>query len=178
MKKIITLFAFVSFLAVSSCTTSDDNFQPDNDTISEVFQLTNVNFGFNSEDGYNIYEELNPVLFNEDVILIYRKVGTISGTNAPIWQQIPRTIYTDDGEIDYDFDFSIGHFIIYARATYNLALTPSYLNNQTFRIVIVPGSPDGLTSAKLANKAKEDYSDYNAVIKKYNIDDSNVKELN
>ena len=177
MKKIITLFAFVSFLAISGCSSSDDNFREDRDTISEVFELT-TNFAYNANDGYNIYRDLDPLIFNEDVVLIYRRVGSINNTNAPIWQQIPRTIYTDDGEIDYDFDFSIGHFIIYARATYNLALTPGYLNNQTFRIVIVPGSPDGLTSAKLTNKVKEDYSDYNAVIKKYNIDDSNVKELN
>lgn len=176
MKKIVTLFAFVSFFALTSCTTTEEYYTDDQDTISEVFQLTNVDFDFNSDDGYNIYEELDPVLFNEDVILIYRKVGSINGTNAPIWEQIPRTIYNSNGEVDYDFDFSIGHFIIYARATYDLALTPSYLNNQTFRIVIVPGSPSG--TAKIANKVKEDYSDYDAVIKKYNIDDSNVKELN
>ncbi|KDN56005.1 hypothetical protein [Flavobacterium seoulense] len=177
MKKIFALFAFVSFLAISGCS-SDDDFREDRDTISEVFQLTNVNFAYNANDGYNIYRDLDPLIFNEDVVLIYRRVGSITDTGAPIWQQIPRTIYTDDGEIDYDFDFSVEHFIIYARATYNLALTPSYLNNQTFRIVIVPGSPDGSTSAKLANKTKEDYSDYNAVIKKYNIDDTNVIELN
>ena len=48
-------------------------------------------------------------------------------------------------------------------------------NNQTFRIVIVPGD-DGINTKKSVYKA--DYSDYNAVIKKYNIDDSNVKKLN
>ncbi|WP_163398796.1 hypothetical protein [Flavobacterium fluviatile] len=172
MKKILTLFAVVGLFAFSGC--SDDDNDVDYDTISEVFQLSNVNFGYNATDGYNIYEELDPLLFNDDVILIYRKIGTINGTNAPIWQQIPRTIYTANGELDYDFDFSNEHFIIYASGNYNLSLTPQFLNNQTFRIVIVPGSPTG--SAKSVNK--EDYSDYNAVIKKYNIDDSNVKELN
>ena len=118
MKKIITLFAFVSFLAVSSCTTTDD-FQEDDDTISEVFQLTNVDFNYNAKDGFNIYKDLNPLLYNEDVVLIYRKIGFISDTNAPIWQQIPRTVYTDKGRLDYDFDFSNEHFIIYAKGNYS-----------------------------------------------------------
>jgi hypothetical protein len=172
MKKILSLFAIVGLMAFSSC--SDDDNDVDTDTISEVFQLTNVNFDYNTSDGYNIYRDLNPLLFDDDVILIYRKIGSINGSNAPIWQQIPRTIFTSQGELDYDFDFSNEHFIIYATGNYNLELTPQFLDNQTFRIVIVPGSPSG--SAKSVNK--EDYSDYNAVIKKYNIDDSNVKELN
>ncbi|KAF2516420.1 hypothetical protein [Flavobacterium foetidum] len=171
MKKILTLFAVVGLFAFSSC--SDDDNVVDTNTISEVFQLNNVDFGYNAQDGFNIYTDLNPLLFNEDVILIYRRIGSINGTGAPIWQQIPRTIYLPQGELDYDFDFSNEHVIIYARGNYDLELTPQYLDNQTFRIVIVPGSPNG--SAKSINK--EDFSDYNAVIKRYGIDDSKVKVL-
>ena len=170
MKKILTLFAVVGMMAFSSCSNDDD---VDNNTISEVFQISNVNFDFNNVDGYNISRELDPLLYDEDVILIYRQIGFISGSNAPIWQLIPRTIYLQQGELDYDYDFSNEHFIIYARGTYDLELTPQYLDNQTFRIVIVPGSPSG--TAKSVNKP--DYSDYNAVIAKYGIDDSKVKEL-
>ena len=170
MKKILTLFAVVGLIAFSSC--SDDN-DVDHDTISEVFELQNINFSYNATDGYNIYKTLDPVLFEDDVILIYRLAGTIDA-NTPIWQLIPRTLYpSSTRELDYDFDFSREDFTIYARGNYDLSLTPSYLNNQTFRIVIVPGSPNGT-----AKSAQPDYSDYNAVIKKYNIDDSNVKKLN
>ncbi|PXY47020.1 hypothetical protein [Flavobacterium hydrophilum] len=170
MKKILTLFAVVGLMAFSSCS-DDDN---DTNTISEVFQLTNVSFDYNTQDGFNINRELNPILYDDDVILIYRKIGFMTGTNAPIWEQIPTTIYTPQGRLSYNFEFSVEHFIIYAEGNYDLELTPAFLDNQTFRIVIVPGSPTG--TAKSVNK--EDYSDYNAVIKKYNIDDSKVKELN
>jgi hypothetical protein len=71
--------------------------------------------------------------------LIYRLSGSIN-SNTPIWQLIPRTLFLSQGELDYDFDFSKEDFTIYAGGNYNLALTPQYLNNQTFRIVIVPGS--------------------------------------
>jgi hypothetical protein len=97
--------------------------------------------------------------------------GTIND-NTPIWQQIPRTLYLPQGELDYDFDFSKQDFTIYAGGTYDLATTPSYINNETFRIVILPG----YFSNKMANNI--DFSDYNAVIKAFNINDKNVKQIN
>nr|WP_199002357.1 collagen-like protein [Flavobacterium sp. ASV13] len=181
MKKILTLFAVVGLIVFSSCEGpegppgQDGANGPKGDPgfVSEVFELQNINFSYNKTDGYNIYQKLNPVIYNSDVILIYRLAGTVNPT-TPIWQQIPRTLYTSKGELDYDFDFSKEDFTIYAGGNYDLALTPEFLNKQTFRIVIIPGAFS--TTGKSANKP--DYSDYNAVIKKYNIDDSNVKKLN
>jgi hypothetical protein len=170
MKKIALLLAFIGFLSLQSCTVNDNN-SVDNDTISEVFELRNVNFTYNSVDGYVIYRSLNPVIYDSDNILIYRMSGTIND-NTPIWQQIPRTLYLPQGELDYDFDFSKQDFTIYAGGTYDLATTPSYINNETFRIVILPG----YFSNKMANNI--DFSDYNAVIKAFNINDKNVKQIN
>ncbi len=181
MKKILTLFAVVGLIVFSSCEGPEgppgrdgqDGSKGDPGFVSEVFELQNVNFGFNNTDGYNIYQKLNPVIYDSDVILIYRLAGVID-SNTPIWQQIPRTLYTSKGELDYDFDFSKGDFTIYAGGNYDLSLTPEFLKNQTFRIVIIPGAFS--TTSKSVNKP--DYSDYNDVIKRYNIDDSNVKKLN
>lgn len=171
MKKILTLFAVVGLIAFSSCEGPEG---PPGlpGPEAEVFELKSVNFAFNNDDGYNIYQKLTPLILPSDVILIYRLNGTIDAA-TPIWQQIPRTLYTSQGELDYDFDFSKEDFTIYAGGNYNLSLTPEFLNNQTFRIVIIPGY-----FSTAGKSAKPDYSDYNAVIKKYNIDDSNVKKLN
>ena len=169
MKKLALILAFVGMISLQSCT--EDTPVVDNDTISEVFELRNVNFGFTPADGYTIYQTFNPQIFASDVVLIYRLSGTIN-SSTPIWQQIPRTLFLPEGELDYDFDFSKQDFTIYAGGTYDLATTPSYINNETFRIVIVPGY--------FSNKGSKaiDYSDYNAVIKAYSINDSNVKLLN
>jgi hypothetical protein len=176
MKKIIALLAVVGMFSLQGCTTTDPNYV-DHDTIAEVFELKNQNFYNDPNDfpdeGYTIYQKLTPNIYPSDVVLIYRLSGTLN-SGSPIWQLIPRTLFLSQGELDYDFDFSKEDFTIYAGGTYILALTPQYLNNQTFRIVIVPGSQSG--SAKLANK--NNFSDYNAVIKKYNIDESNIKILN
>lgn len=162
MKKITLILAFIGMITLQSCSTNDDT-----DTISEVFELRNVNFGFDVQNGYSIYRTLNPQIRLDDVILIYRLSGTID-SSTPIWQQIPRTLYLNEGELDYDFDFSKEDFTIYAGGTYDLSLTPNYLNNQTFRIVIVPGY--------LSNKNKKDidYSSYESVAKALNIDESKV----
>lgn len=168
MKKITLILAFIGMITLQGCSNDDD---VDRDTISEVFELKNVNFGFDPQDGYKIYRPLNPQIFASDVILIYRLSGTID-SNTPIWRSIPRTLYLPQGELDYDFDFTKEDFTIYAGGTYDLSTTPSYLANQTFRIVIVPG----YFSDKMAAK-KVDYNDYNAVIKAFNIDDSKVKVL-
>lgn len=131
MKKILLLFAAVGMFSLSSCSSDDDNV--DNDTISEVFQV-NVNF---LAPSYSIVQPLNPVIYSSDVVLVYRQIG-LSG-NKPIWQSVPHTLYLDEGELDYVFDFTESDINIYLQSTYDLALTPELTQNQTFRIVIVPG---------------------------------------
>ena len=77
MKKIITLFAVTGMFILQGCTIENVPDSVDNDTIAEVFELQNVGFNYNLNDGFNIYEELNPLLYDEDVVLIYRKIGNI-----------------------------------------------------------------------------------------------------
>lgn len=176
MKKIITLFAFVSFLAISGCSSSDDNFQEDFDTISYVFDVPGVSFTAGNEYSKSIG---NPANFTSDVILVYRSSGTETNGNR-IWKLLPETYYTEDRRLDftYTFQFSADFIDIFMDGFDLEEVNGSFRLNQTFRVVVVPASSTGSASAKFADKTKEDYSDYNAVIKKYNIDDSNVKELN
>lgn len=173
MKKIA--LAIVGLLIFSSCEGPEGprgSQGPQGITVeSEVFELKNINFGYSNEAGYTIYQKLNPQINSADAILIYRLSGTIDAV-TPIWQLIPRTLYLDEGELDYDYDFSKEDFTIYAGGNYDLSLTASYLQIQTFRIVIIPGYFSG------RSKKTVDKNDYNAVIKAYNIDDSNVKILN
>ncbi len=159
------LLAVVGMFSFQGCTTSDDF---DEDTISEVFELKNIDFDYNVDDGFNIFQTLTPNIFSSDVVLIYRLSGTID-SNTPIWQLIPRTIYLSNGrELDYDFDFSKEDFTIYARGNYNLELTPEYLDDQTFRIVIVPGS-----FSTSINK-----NNYNEVISALKIKENQIQKIN
>jgi hypothetical protein len=166
MKKIITLFAVIGMLSLQGCE-GPEGIPGQDGLIAEVFELKNVNFTLDATDGYIIYQKLTPNIYASDVVLIYRMSGTIN-SNTPIWQQIPRTLFLPQGELDYDFDFSKEDFTIYAGGNYNLSLTPQYLNNQTFRIVIVPGS----------FSTSVDTTNYNAVISALNIKENQIQKIN
>ena len=74
-------------------------------------------------------------------------------------------------ELDYDYDFSRIDFTIFAVGNYDISTSPELLNNQTFRVVIIPGN-----FANKSSNIKE--MDYDTLIAKYNIDDSKVKVMN
>jgi hypothetical protein len=172
MRKISTFLAIIGMILISSCEGPQgppgfDGFDGQDGLIAEVFELKNVDFSFNATDGYTIYRALTPQIFASDVILIYRMSGTID-SNTPIWQLIPRTLFLSQGELDYDFDFSKEDFTIYAGGTYDLSSTPQYINNQTFRIVIVPGSFSAAIN-------KNSYADVMAAL---NMKESQVQNIN
>ncbi|MDR2204671.1 MAG: hypothetical protein LBE36_00685 [Flavobacteriaceae bacterium] len=175
MKKLFS-FLFIGLLATIPFSCNDDDPPPPEPIYAVVRDITG---SFNNGNGYTISQGL--VLNNSDVVLVYRKDGTDGGN--PIWRLIPDTWYFGDvdldgfdDELDYSFDFTINDVLIYAGGTINFndadvpaSFKDDYLNNQTFRVILIPAFFDG--------KPAVDYNDYNAVIKYYNIDDSKVQKL-
>lgn len=169
MKKLFPfLLLFITSFILFNCK-EDDEVQVQVD-YPAVYDLRNVNFSYNATDGWTYRQSFTKPLLDQDYVVIFRQTGT-SG-NAPVWQQIPRTLYLDQGELDYDFDFSKNDFMIYAGGTYDLSTTPQYLNNQTFRVVLVP-------AVYGKNATWEDLKklSYEEIIAKYNIDESKVGTL-
>lgn len=138
MKKYFTLIlvAIFSLVAVSCDSRNDDVIVQDNDTYSKVLDINNVNFSYNTTDGYFISRSFTKPLVSTDVVLIYRKSGATSD-GSTVWQAIPRTLYLMDGdELDYDFDYSRNDIMIYANGNYDIATTPQFLNNQDRKSVV------------------------------------------
>jgi hypothetical protein len=169
MKKIITILAVIGMFSLSGCTGPEGppGVPGEDGLIADVIELKGVNFFNDPTDGYIIYQKFAQNIYPSDVVLIYRLSGTIN-SSTPIWQPIPRTLFLTQGELDYDFDFSKEDFTIYAGGTYNLSLTPQYLNNQTFRIVIVPA--DFVTTLNR--------NDYNAVMEALNVKENQIQKIN
>lgn len=167
MKKILTLFAVVGLFAFTGCSSNDD----DNDTISEVYEVSNVNF--TAANDYNPIIPLNPAIFGSDMVLVYRLAGTDNGND--VWKLAPELYYLPDGTLDfgYNSNFTKNDVSIYMDGNDLGSVLSSYRLNQVFRIVIIPGFLS--TTGKSVNK--QDFSNYRAVITKYNIDDSNVKKI-
>lgn len=182
MKKILTLFAVVGLFAFTGCEGPEgppgqdglNGPKGDPGYINEVFEVT---MNFTSGNNYGQTFPLNPKIYSGDNLLVYELVDTNGGIDT--WALLPQVYYFSGGSAQYNFSFSFDQFSIFIDASFALNQLPSsFLNNKTFRIVIIPGD-DGVNSGGPNSKmAKADYSDYNAVIKKYNIDDSNVKKLN
>lgn len=175
MKKFlpVLMLAFVS-LFIFSCDNDDDNNNvayQDYDTYSQSKDATGT---FTSGENFTLSMDIS--IENTDVVLVYRKVGNY-------WQSVPKTYYLDNvvgyptnRRLEYTFDFSTQEVNIKTTANFNQVSEMStteanqYLANQTFRIVLVPAS-----AGKNANSV--DTSDYNAVIKYYNIDESKIKTV-
>lgn len=169
-KKLLLFVAFIGITALSSCEGPEGPRGPAGPE-AQVIELLNVNFGFSNDFGYNIFYTWNQfglAPYDSDSVVMYRLSGTID-SQTPIWQPIPRTLFLPQGEFDYDFDFSPVDFTIYVGGDYDISTTPQYLNNQTFRIVIIPGY--------FENRMNIDLNDYNAVVEAYGIKESDVIRL-
>jgi hypothetical protein len=175
MKKIflLMLVAMLGFVAVSCERTIDNTNNIDNTVYSQVYDLKGMSFVKSSTSNslYGINKVFTTPLYNSDVVLIYRQDGTSSGN--PIWKLLPKTYFLTQGELDYTFDFTKNDIQIYANSSFDMSIQDAtffntYLNNQTFRVVVIPAE---------FGKSAVDYNDYNAVIKHFNIDDTKVKTL-
>jgi hypothetical protein len=170
MKKIFILFAAIGLVAFSSCS-GDDGAQGPVGPPGYVNEIFEVDVNFTSANGYSTTFPLDPVIDQNDNILVYQLVNANDGIDT--WALLPQVYYFPNGTAQYNYDFSFDQFTIFIDASFALNTLPSsFTSGKVFRVVIIPGA--------IYNKSvnKSDYSDYNAVIKKYNIDDSNVKKLN
>lgn len=139
MKKIFLLLATFGLLTLSGCNNDDDriiNSGGDGDTISEVFEVSNVNFV--AAGDYTVTVPLEPEIYSSDVILVYRLTG-LDPEGDDIWEQIPTTYNLPEGALSYFTDFSVNSVAIYLDATFDPMLRQDFSLNQIFRIVIVPG---------------------------------------
>jgi len=166
MKRIFLFLAVVASAAVfQSCEGDQGPIGPDGPA-SEVFEVTT---SFTGANNYLQTFVLDPVILQSDNILVYELADT--SDNIDTWALLPQIYYFDQGQAQYNYTFSFDQFTLLLDGDFNLDLLPtSFTTNKTFRIVIVPGYFSKGT-------APVDTKDYNAVIKYYNIDDSNVKIL-
>lgn len=167
MNKITLVLAFIGMITLNSCTINEDN-TPDNDTISEVIEYTNVNFQPNS---YSVVLNFPHSIFASDMVLVYRLSGVFQGQD--VWKLLPESYFFDDGTLDFRFANDFTRFDAEVRLEgFDLAgLNANIRLNQVLRVVIIPGY-FGNKSAKLV-----DFKDYNATIKAFNIDETKVQRI-
>ncbi|WP_027376034.1 hypothetical protein [Kaistella palustris] len=165
MKKYFTvmLLAIFGLIAFSCNDRNDDVVVNDQDTYPKMTDVTGT---FNSGNGYSITQGIT--IGSGDVVLVYRNINSNTSASA-VWQLLPKTEYLDGGrELDYNFLFDTSTIEVYTEANFDQATMTSaeankYLNSQRFRLVLVPASQ--------GKNANVNYSDYESVIKYYNLPD-------
>ncbi|MFM2368062.1 MAG: hypothetical protein RL619_358 [Bacteroidota bacterium] len=163
MKKIFTILAIVGLFSLQSCTVNDGPIV-DNDTISEVFEVTT---SFNSTNNYSKLVTLNPSIFSSDVVLVYRLSG--STPQGDVWKLLPETHYFSDGTLDfgYDYDYTTTDISVYMIGNNLQTVSTDFRLNQVLRIVIVPAG-----YATLINK-----NSYEAVMSTLKLNESQIQKI-
>jgi len=165
MKRFTLVLAFIGMITLQSCSTNNDPAPVvDNDTISEVFEYTNVNF--TSANGYSQILTYPHTIYTSDMVLVYRLSGLFQGED--IWRLQPESYFFDDGTLDlkYDFDFTRYDTNVFMEGFDLANVSVDYRLNQVFRVVIVPGY--------FGKQSKINFNDYNAVVKALHIDQSKI----
>lgn len=165
MKKITFILAFIGMIGLQSCTVNDNNDDIDNDTISEVIEITT---SFSGANNFSRLIPINPI-YSSDMILVYHLYDVVDG--ADVWRLMPQTYYFDaGGELDYNFDFTRYDVSIFLDANFDLnTLSSGWTQNQTFRIVVIP--------AYFGKSGTVDFNDYHATLKAYNIDPLKIRRI-
>ena len=79
---------------------------------------------------------------NSDVALVYLlwDVVDVDGVDTEVWRQVPQTILTDKGMLQYNFDFTLDDVRLFMDAEFDLGLLgEADTDNWIARVVIVPG---------------------------------------
>ena len=161
------LLAFITIVTIQGCSVNETPQNVvDNDTISEVFEFSNINFVPNN---YSVILDYPHDIYSSDMVLVYRLSGIFQGED--IWKLQPESFFFDDGTLDlqYNFNFTRYDTEVYMEGFDLATVSESFRLNQIFRVVIVPGY--------FGNKRSVNFKDYKAVVKALNIDESKVQKI-
>jgi len=139
-----------------------------------VFEYSNVDFVGPDYDVFLNY----PTDFEgleSDVTLVYLLWETTTdgdGNPLEIWRQMPQTIFTQNGLLNYNFDFSKIDLHLFLTIDFDAALLePVDTDDWIVRAVVVPGNFWG-------GRANIDHSDYFAVKEAYGLPDLPERSTN
>lgn len=141
--------------------------------LNRIVQSFEVTVDFVAPNYENIIQfPNNSGIQADDMTLIYILWDEVPGNNGgtvDVWRLLPQTVYTNFGEFQYNYDATNGDARIFLDAPSSFDfnnLSAADLNNQTFRIVILP--------VDLASNPLLDITDYNSVMNLAGLSSSDI----
>lgn len=177
MKKIQQLILAFLVISFASCTTEVIGPQgpdgPEGPAGSDaenaiLFEYSNVDFVGPDYEVFLDYPD-DFVGYDSDVTLVYL-LWEVTNDGLEIWRQMPQTILTADGILNYNFDFSTVDVHLFLSMNFDPAkLLPDDTDDWIVRVVIIPGNFWG-------GRTSVDHSDYYAVKEAYGLPDMPLHE--
>lgn len=174
MKKIQQLILAFLVISLASCTTEVVGPQgPEGPAGSDsenaiLFEYSDVDFIGPDYEVILAYPD-EFVGRDSDVTLVYL-LWEVDATGLEIWRQLPQTVYTIDGFLNYNFDFSKFDVKLYLTFDFDSSLLdPVDTDDWIVRTVIIPGNFWG-------GRTSVDLSDYYAVKEAYGLPDMPIHE--
>jgi hypothetical protein len=117
---------------------------------------------FTPANDFSIVETFGFEVYPADVPLVYILWDQLDD-GTEVWRPVPQNYYFDSGILTYNYDFTQNDFSLFLDGTVPdfSALDPAYLNEQVFRVVVVPS--EFLETARLKSKS------YDSIIETFGI---------
>ena len=170
MKTIQQLLMAILVFAISACTTETigppgpqgpEGPAGEQGESAILFEYSNVDF---IAPNYDVLLEY-PSDFTgleSDVTLVYL-LWEVDADGLEIWRQLQQTIFTINGLINYNFDFTTIDLRLFLSINFDTSLlVPQDTDDWIVRAVIIPGNFWG-------GRTSVDHSDYNAVKEAYGL---------
>ena len=126
-----------------------------------------IEFDLNAgNDWQSLYEfplQDRDKIYREDVVLVYLLEEYIEPEDGSdpydVWRLMPISEFSDDGQLQFNYDFSVYDVNIFLQASFPLEAAIDVFENLIARIVVVPAPQ----SVNARTSEAVDYEDYQAV---------------
>lgn len=169
MKKLFNILVVIAALFLTACEgpigppgpAGEDGF------IGSVFEIEG---DFTPGNSYTLYTEYpnSITVYDSDVVLVYILWMVEDGID--IWRLCPQTVVTDEGVIQYNFDYTNADVQVFMEFTVpENSLRPDETDNQIFRIAVLPADFAALKSV--------DVNDINSILDAPNLQLNTTKRV-
>lgn len=176
MKKIVFLLSLVATLISCEGPAGPPGFDG-NDGVNVAAQSYEFTTSFTAPDYdfLSVYPNTIEVL-PTDMTLVYilwDQVPASDGGLVDLWRLLPQTVYSDFGEFSYNYDATTGDVRVFLDgplSTDFTQLAPGDIDNQTFRVVILP--------VDMASDPRLDVTDFNNVMSIGKLNENQILKIN
>jgi len=142
---------------------------PGAELLPAVIDVGPINF--NAGNNYEAFWDIDADLagYESDIVLVYLHYSTEN--NVKIYRSLPLVVNHGTGFFQFGFDYTMYDVRFFLAGNVDLStVSNSWTQNNIFRVVILPAE-------NLTRKAHVDLTNYEEVVKAFNIDESKIKTV-